>query len=69
MGFVTSLYATSEMCSPPPCGEGVGVGVSIINDARGVPPSLTSRASFARLGPRKGGGNTKMPRVVKMRAL
>ena len=23
----------------------------------GLPPSLTSRASFARLGPRKGGGN------------
>ena len=42
--------------SPPPCGEGLGVGVRI-GSFSWVPPSLASRASYARLGPHKGGGN------------
>src|SRR6266436_3960222 len=59
------ILAARKVRSPPPCGvetsearsEELGVGVPRTPTFRGTPPTLTSRASFARLGPRKGGGN------------
>src|SRR5579863_8410665 len=53
----TDAFAAYALGSHPPCGGEVERGVSLGLDARGLPPSLTSRASFAHLGPRKGGGN------------
>jgi protein ImuB len=43
--------------SPPLWGR-AGEGGSSESSVCGSPPSLTSRASFARLGPHKGGGNS-----------
>jgi hypothetical protein len=53
MRVVGSLDAAPEAFSPPPSGEGLGVGVSFIHIHQlcGLPPSLTL--------PRKGGGKTK----------
>ncbi len=42
-----------------------GEGGNTNSNVCGLPPSLTSRASFARLGPRKGGGDsTDIPSIV-----
>ncbi|MGY4477998.1 error-prone DNA polymerase [Bradyrhizobium sp. USDA 3364] len=51
-----------RMGSLPPCGGELERGVS--HDPSGLPLSLTSRASFARLGPRKGGGNPPTSRAA-----
>jgi len=44
--------------SPPLRGRG-GEGGNSESSVCGSPPSLTSRTSFARLGPRKGGGDER----------
>jgi hypothetical protein len=64
-------YAARQVCSPPPCGEGLEVGVGVLNAwiFRAIPPSLTSKASFARLGPHKKGGNARVARTGQMRVL
>jgi protein ImuB len=50
---------TVRRLSPPLWGRG-GEGGSSESSVCGLPPSLTSRASFARLGPHKGGGNSNL---------
>jgi phosphomethylpyrimidine synthase len=42
--------------SPPPCGEGSGVGVATSAVVSGNPPPQPPRASFARLDPARGEG-------------
>ncbi|MHC2335833.1 error-prone DNA polymerase [Bradyrhizobium sp. USDA 4454] len=56
------------MGSLPPCGGELERGVSHDHRSCGLPLSLTSRASFARLGPRKGGGNPPTSRAASNRA-
>jgi len=56
MRVAGSLDAAREAISPPPCGEGLGVGVSPIHYLCGLPPSLTL--------PRKGGGKTTTCRAA-----
>ncbi|MEY9261286.1 DNA polymerase III alpha subunit [Bradyrhizobium elkanii] len=53
-----------RMGSLPPCGGELERGVSHDHRPCGLPLSLTSRASFARLGPRKGGGNPPTSRAA-----
>ncbi|MGX1351490.1 error-prone DNA polymerase [Bradyrhizobium elkanii] len=53
-----------RMGSLPPCGGELERGVSHDHRPCGLPFSLTSRASFARLGPRKGGGNPPTSRAA-----
>jgi len=53
-----------RMGSLPPCGGELERGVSHDQRPCGLPLSLTSRASFARLGPRKGGGNPSTSRAA-----
>ena len=44
-----------------------GTSARLRENPRVAPPSLTSRASFARLGPHEGGGNGEtLPCVVQM---
>jgi phosphomethylpyrimidine synthase len=45
--------------SPPPCGEGSGVGVATSAVVSGNPPPQPPRASFARLDPARGEGAEK----------
>ncbi|UGY13022.1 error-prone DNA polymerase [Bradyrhizobium septentrionale] len=52
------------MGSLPPCGGELERGVSHDHRPCGLPLSLTSRASFARLGPHKGGGNPPTSRAA-----
>ncbi|MCC8984581.1 error-prone DNA polymerase [Bradyrhizobium acaciae] len=56
-----------RMGSLPPCGGDLERGVSHDHRPCGLPLSLTSRASFARLGPRKGGGNPPTSRAASNR--
>ena len=53
------MTAVRTVRSLPPCGGGLPRALPLP-----PPPSLTSRASSARLGPRKGGGNNSYPSVV-----
>ena len=53
-----------RMGSLSPCGGELERGVSHDHRPCGLPLSLTSRASFARLGPRKGGGNPPTSRAA-----
>jgi hypothetical protein len=52
----TAMASRFFLLSPPLWGR-VGEGGSREHGACCSPPSQTSRASFARLGPHKGGGN------------
>jgi len=44
-----SIFTLRAVCSPPPCGEGLGVGVAATPSFLVIPPSVTF--------PRKGGGD------------
>jgi hypothetical protein len=47
---MSAVRAAYSVCSPPPCGEGLGVGGVVETEVLPfLPPSLTL--------PRKGGGN------------
>src|SRR6476646_8546313 len=63
----------SPLDSPPPCGEGSGVGVATSAVVSGNPPPQPSRASFARLDParregeeKQGGGEQKPPMITQL---
>src|SRR5437660_974834 len=45
--------------TPPPCGEGSGVGVATSAVVSGNPPPQPPRASFARLDPARGEGGER----------
>jgi len=53
----TYKFVTRSIFSLPACGGEMEREVSLEFGMRGLPPSLISRASFARLGPHKGGGH------------
>src|SRR5689334_16317419 len=57
-GFIAAphLGARALSRSPSICGEGLGMGVTTIRSLRRIRSTLTSTASFARLGPRRGAG-------------
>ncbi|MFK4720052.1 hypothetical protein ABIE89_001152 [Bradyrhizobium niftali] len=55
-----SCEGGTTLSLPPPLRGRVGEGGSPKHGLSSwLPPSLPSRASFARLGPRKGGGNER----------
>jgi hypothetical protein len=57
LAIVMNAFTAMTVRSFPPCGGEPERGLSPEFGVRGLPLSLASRASFARLGRRKGGGN------------
>jgi hypothetical protein len=54
MTFVCTIVAAHPVCSPPPCGEGLGVGVTVADAAFNPPPPRRLRSAKSSTLPARG---------------